>query len=83
MAKIKVISAVTTNGRDPLMRGGSQVFKETIVEASAQSIFEKMNRFKPEHLKFKFAPVGSPAPEEPTTKPVTPRTPKAKADDTE
>ena len=83
MAQIKVISAVTTNGRDPLMRNGQQVFKSTIVQASAQSIFEKMNRFKPDHLKFKFEPVGPAAPDEQTTKPVKPRTPKAQDNDTE
>lgn len=54
MAQIKVISAVTTNGRDPLIRNGQQVFKTTILEETARPILEKMNRFKPEHLRFKF-----------------------------
>lgn len=83
MGQIRVISAVTTNGRDVLMRNGQLVFKSTIVEATAQPIFEKMNRHKPDILKYKFEPVGPAAPDEQSTKPVKPRTPKTKEDDTE
>lgn len=60
MAQIIVKSPVTTNGRDPFLNGGQQVFKTTIVEAAAGPLFEKMNLKLPDHLKRVIAPYPEP-----------------------
>lgn len=51
MGQILIKKPITTNGRDPLMKGGSVQYKETIVEDSARTAFERQNKTKPEHLK--------------------------------
>jgi len=51
MGQILIKKPITTNGRDPLMKGGSVQYKETIVEDSARAAFERQNKTKPEHLK--------------------------------
>lgn len=53
MAKILVKSPITSNGRDVVLNAQGQIrYKETVVEANARPIFEKMNRKKPQALKF-------------------------------
>ncbi len=57
MAQILVKTPVTSNGRDPIMdEDGKQIFKETILDAAAQSIIEKQNLKLPTHLKKKISP---------------------------
>lgn len=52
MAKIKVRTPITTNGRDvKLGSDGKVMYSETIVEAAAGPVFEAMNRKLPQALK--------------------------------
>ncbi len=51
MAKILVKSPVTSNGRDPIMKDGRIVYKETILEHGAKPVLEKINAKLPTHLK--------------------------------
>lgn len=52
MAKILVKSPVTSNGRDPIMSAeGKIVYKETILNAAAKPVLEKINSKLPTHLK--------------------------------
>ena len=53
MANIKVKSPITTNGRDVVLDASGRVrYKETIVDARSRATFEKINRQKPQALKF-------------------------------
>lgn len=52
MAKIKVKTPITTNGRDVKLDGeGKVMYSETIVEAAAGKVFEDMNKRLPQALK--------------------------------
>lgn len=52
MAKILVKSPVTSNGRDPIMSAeGKIVYKETVLNAAAKPVLEKINSKLPTHLK--------------------------------
>lgn len=52
MGKILVKSPVTSNGRDPIMSAdGKIVYKETILNAAAKPVLEKINTKLPTHLK--------------------------------
>lgn len=70
MARILVKTPVTYNGRDPIMEGGQQVYKETILEAAAGPILEKINTKLPPHLKKIITPIkdGETIKEAPKTK---------------
>lgn len=53
MAKILVKTPITTNGRDVVLGTDGKVkYKESIVEAKARPTFEKINRQRPQALKF-------------------------------
>lgn len=52
MAKILVKTPITTNGRDvKLSPEGKVMYSETIVEAAAKPVFERMNKTLPQALK--------------------------------
>ena len=52
MAKILVKSPRTTNGTDPVIdEDGKMLYTETILEAAAKPVLEKMNAKLPKHLK--------------------------------
>lgn len=52
MAKIKVKTPITTNGRDVKLDSvGKVMYSETIVEAAAGPVFERMNKQLPQALK--------------------------------
>jgi hypothetical protein len=52
MGQILVKSPVTSNGRDPIMgEDGKITYRETILEAGAKPVFEKINAKLPTHLK--------------------------------
>lgn len=48
---IKVKTPLTTNGTDPVMQDGRQVYSESILVISAKATLEKRNAQLPQHLK--------------------------------
>jgi hypothetical protein len=54
MATIKILSPITSNGINPVVDEAGQImYKETIVNATAKPLFEKINASLPTHLKRK------------------------------
>lgn len=52
MSQIIIKSPITSNGINPVLDSKGQIrYKETIVEASAEKNFLKMNEKLPQHLK--------------------------------
>ena len=52
MAKILVKTPITSNGRDVKLNSeGKVMYSETIVEAAAGPVFERMNKHLPQALK--------------------------------
>lgn len=81
MAKILVKSPVTSNGRDPIMTGeGKIVYKETILNAAAKPVLEKINLKLPTHLKKVITDIAIPAAivENPEAPPVKTKKPETK-----